>query len=55
MFFELPFTLLNFVATEVLLSLSVSCVLLCDWIVLFQNQFVGCILRVFHRVVSSMV
>ena len=56
---KLAFTGFNFVATKVFLSLSVSSVLLCNWVVLTQRQFTltfcGTVLGVNSSIVSSVV
>ena len=56
---KLAFTSFNFITTEVLLCLGVSCVLPCDWVVLFQRQFTltfsGAVLGINSSIVSSVV
>ena len=56
---KLAFTSFNFVTTKVFLSLGVSSVLLCNWVVLTQCQFTltfcGAILGVNSSIVSSVV
>ena len=56
---KLVFTSLDLVTTEVLLCLSISRVLPCDWVVLFQCQFSlafgGTVLGINGSIVSSVV